>query len=123
MAVLRLSKPSKYRAKPEYVNGHRFASGAEANRYRELLLLVRAGEIQSLELQPVFPLVIDGKPVKIRSDKRPNGTKTKYSADFRYVDNRTGRTVIEDVKGFDTTASRLRRAVVECIYGIEIVLT
>ena len=119
---MRLSKPSKYRAKPEYVNGHRFASGAEANRYRELLLLVRAGEIQSLELQPVFPLVIDGKPVKIRSEKRPNGTKTKYSADFRYVDNRTGRTVIEDVKGFDTTASRLRRAVVECIYGVEIVL-
>lgn len=123
---MRLSKgrkPNKYRAKPEYVNGTRFASGREANRYRELLLLERAGEISELELQPAYPLEIDGRPVLIKSKGYPNGRRSKYTADFRYTDARTGRQVVEDVKGFDTTASRLRRAVVECIYGIEIVLT
>jgi len=120
----------KYRNQPEWVGAHKFDSGAEANRYRELLLLERAHEIANLELQPVYPLEIlrlengklQGIPVKIRSDKRPNGTRTKYTADFRYQCLRTGRQIIEDVKGVDTTASRLRRAVVECIYGIEIVL-
>ena len=34
----------------------------------------------------------------------------------------TGETYVEDVKGVDTTASRLRRAVVEAEYGIRIVI-
>ena len=110
------------------IDGVKFPSKREGNRYVELKLLQRAGEISGLELQPEYPLVItrlvDGKltnvPVKIRSAKRPNGTRTKYTADFRYQDKRTGRQIVEDVKGVDTTASRLRRAVVECIYGIEI---
>lgn len=120
----------KYKNQPEWVGDRKFDSKAEANRYRELVLLERANEIANLECQPVYPLeiprLIDGKlqsvPVKIRSDKRPNGTRTKYTADFRYQDKRTGRQIVEDVKGVDTTASRLRRAVVEAIYGIEIVL-
>ena len=120
----------KYRNIPTTVQGRTFDSKREANRYGELLLLERAGEISGIECQPVYPLeiprMIDGKlqsvPVKIRSAKRPNGTRTKYTADFRYQDKRTGQQVVEDVKGIDTTASRLRRAVVECIYGIEIVL-
>lgn len=123
-------KPHKYHAQAITIDGIKFASKAEGRRYSDLKLLERAGEISGLELQPEYPLVIprmiDGKltnvPVRIRSAKRPNGTRTKYTADFRYQDTRTGRQVVEDVKGFDTTASRLRRAVVECIYGIEIVL-
>lgn len=120
-------KPRKYRNQPEWVGERKFDSKAEANRYRELILLERANEIANIECQPVFPLQIlqtDGtyRAVKIRSDKRPNGTRTKYTADFRYQCLRTGRQIVEDVKGVDTTASRLRRAVVEAIYGIEIVL-
>lgn len=120
-------KPTKYKNKPEWVGDRKFDSKAEANRYRELLLLERAHEIENIECQPKYPLEIykpDGQyhAVKIRSDKRPNGTRTSYTADFRYQCLRTGRQIVEDVKGMDTTASRLRRAVVECIYGIEIVL-
>lgn len=123
-------RPHKYNAQATVVDGIKFASKAEARRYCDLILLQRAGEISGLELQPDYPLVIprmiDGKltnvPVRIRSAKRPNGTRSKYTADFRYQDTRTGLQVVEDVKGVDTTASRLRRAVVECIYGIEIVL-
>lgn len=88
----------------------------------------RAGEIVNIELQPAYPLeilrLVDGRlqavPVKIRSDKRPNGTRCKYTADFRYQDLRTGCQVVEDVKGIDTQVSRLRRAVVETIYEIKI---
>jgi len=117
----------KYKNQPEWVGDRKFDSKAEASRYRDLALLERAGEIANLECQPKYPLKIlraDGKyhDVKIRSDKRPNGMRCSYTADFRYQDKRTGRQVVEDVKGYDTTSSRLRRAVVECIYGIEIVL-
>jgi len=83
-------------------------------------LLERASEITKLELQPKYELVINDKPIKIRSKGYPNGRRSSYKADFRYLDTRTAKTVVEDVKGFDTGASRLRRAVVECIYDIRI---
>lgn len=116
------ARPHKYNAQSITIDGIKFASKREGARYSDLKLLQRAGEISDLELQPEFPLIINDKPVKIRSTGFPNGRRCKYSADFRYIDTRTGRSVVEDTKGMDTTASRLRRAVVECIYGIEIVL-
>ena len=113
---------SKFRNQPEYVDGHRFDSKAEANRYRELALLERAGAIRDLKLQPRFPFEVNGKPVLIKSDGYPNGRRASYRGDFRYTCNETNRDVVEDVKGHDTSESRLRRALVECIYGVEIVL-
>ena len=110
----------KYFNQPTEYNGIRFDSKKEANRYADLLPLERAGEIADLKLQPRFALIINGTPVRIRSAKRPKGTACRYTADFQYTDLRTGNTVVEDTKGRDTDASRLRRAVVECIYGIEI---
>lgn len=81
----------KYRAKPVTVDGHRFPSGAEARRYGELRLLLRAGKITALKLQPRYVLqeafVRNGR--KIRS--------ITYVADFEYYEG--GRRVVEDVKG------------------------
>jgi len=81
----------KYRAKPTIVAGHRFASKAEARRYGELRLLLAAGQITNLRLQPRFVLqkafVRDG--AKVRA--------VTYVADFEYYEN--GRRVVEDVKG------------------------
>lgn len=119
------AKRNKYRNIQTVVDGIKFASKREAARYSDLKLLERAGEISNIELQPTYQIEIykpDGKyhPVKIRSEKRPNGTRTRYTADFRYQCLRTGRQIVEDVKGIDTQVSRLRRAVVECIYSIEI---
>ena len=83
----------KYRNNPEYVDGVRFDSPKEANRYQELRLMQRAGEISDLRRQVVFTLIpaqyVDGKHAE-----RP----VKYVADFVYVDNATGKTVVEDVK-------------------------
>jgi len=120
-------KRRKYRNVKEVVDGITFDSRKEAARYRQLKLLDAAGEIANIELQPKYPLIVlqrDGTylDVKIRSAGYPNGRRATYKADFRYQDKRSGRQIVEDVKGMDTTASRLRRAVVEAIYGIEITL-
>lgn len=111
---------NKYSAQPEWVNGIRFASRREAKRYRQLLLLARAGEIINLELQPKFPLGTDEAPVLLRSARYPNGRRASYFADFAYLEK--GERVVEDTKGMDTPLSKLKRAVVEAQYGIRIVI-
>lgn len=105
---------NKYRAIKTYNDGKQFASKAESRRYSELKLLQRAGEISDLKLQPQFPFIIGDKPV-ISKNKR----QLKYIADFSYVD-RNGSVVIEDCKGFFTPESRLKIALTEAIYGIEV---
>jgi hypothetical protein len=103
---------SKYRAVPTEVDGVRFASKAEARRYGELSLLVKARKIRQLELQPEFPIVVNG--VKV----------AKYVADFRYQtipwDYEGIETVVEDVKGMKTPVYRLKKKLVEAQYGITI---
>lgn len=111
-------------------DGHKFDSLRERNRYLDLKLLQRAGEISGLELQPKYPLevmrLIDGKlqsvPIKIRSKGYPNGRRCSWRADFRYQDKRTGQQVVEDVKGHDDDRARFKRGVVEAIFGIQIKL-
>ena len=88
-----LPKKRKYRNTTTTVDGIRFDSRKEANRYGELQLMQKAGEISELRRQVVFTLIpaqyVDGKHAE-----RP----VKYVADFAYVDNATGKTVVEDVK-------------------------
>ena len=119
---MRFWRRNKYSAKPEIVDGIRFASRREAKRYRELKLLERAGEISKLELQPKYKLGTDDAPILLRSERYPNGRRAAYFADFRYYRNHAGITVIEDAKGIDTPLSRLKRAIVEAQYLVEIVL-
>lgn len=103
----RRSRRSKYGAVSTMVDGVKFASGREARRYMDLKLLQCAGEISGLELQPVFPLLVDGVQVG------------KYLADFRYY-KADGELVIEDSKGFKTSTYRLKKRIVEAIYGIQV---
>ncbi len=102
----------KYSAIATEIDGHRFPSRAEARRYSELRMLEKAGEIEGLELQPKFPLIVNGEKV---------GT---YIADFRY---RMGKSktieVIEDVKGVATPVFKLKQKMVRAQYGIEIAVT
>lgn len=82
---------------------------------------MRAGEITDLQLQPKYLLGDKHRPVLIRSKGYPNGRRAYYAADFSYL-NKRKELVIEDVKGVDTPVSRLKRAVVEAQYGVEVVL-
>ena len=97
---------SKYRAVRTTVDNITFASKAEARRYQELRMLVRAGKIEHLHLQPRYPLVVNR--VKIGA----------YVGDFLY--QRDGVEVLEDVKGCPTPVYRLKKKLMKAIYGIEI---
>lgn len=96
----------KYHAIPIEVDGIKFHSTAEANRWCELRLLEQTGSILKLERQVRFPLVVNG--VKI-------GT---YVADFTYLT--AGELVVEDIKGVITATFRMKRRLMKALYGIEI---
>src|SRR3546814_11142842 len=95
---------SKYRAQRTDVDGITFDSKAEARRYSQLKLLETAREIKDLELQPSYPIQIEG--VKVCT----------YKADFTYLDRLTGKRVVEDVKGFKTPVYRLKKTLVKAMY-------
>ena len=91
--------------------GKRFASGKEAKRYGELLGLSEAGVIARLEIQPRYPISVNGKHV------------CTYIADFAYVDA-GGKIIVEDVKSRWTAKMpmyRLKLKLMEAANGIKIV--
>lgn len=87
------------------VDGIKFRSKKEANRYQELKLMERANEITGLRLQPRYPVIIGGVKVTFAS-----GRSLEYVADFEYYDLRTHKVVIEDTKGVKTEGYRIKRA-------------
>lgn len=99
---------NKYGAIRTNVDGIFFDSKAEAKRYQQLLMLVRAGHIEGLETQPKFPLVVHGMKLG------------EYRGDFRYLDKATGEYVIEDVKGVRTPLYKFKRKLVAALYGLAI---
>ena len=88
--MMNFKKRNKYHNKPTMVDGIRFASKKEAERYLVLKLAERAGQIKNLELQPVF--------------KFPMGFS--YRADFAY--DCKEEHIIEDVKGVETDVFKLK---------------
>ena len=76
----------KYRNIKTEIDGIKFHSKKEAKRYSELKMLESASAINQLELQPQFPLYVNGEKI------------CKYIADFRYFDVATQTWVVEDVK-------------------------
>lgn len=99
---------NKYRNTKVVIDGIRFDSKAEGRRYQELKLLLRAGKIFDLKLQPRF-LLIEGF--------KKNGKtwrKTEYVADFSYIEN--GRRIVEDVKGKETDVFKIKHKLFEYKY-------
>ena len=95
------------------VDGIKFDSKLEAERYEQLKILERAGVIRDLELQPEYELI---------PSFRKNGKtwrKTVYKADFRYILCDDDKTIIEDVKGSTaviTDVFRLKQKLFEYRY-------
>ena len=92
------------------IDGIAFASKREMNRYLVLKLREKQGEISRLELQPKFPVFINGVLV------------CTYTGDFQFFEN--GEIVIEDVKSSGTAkdeAYRVRKRCAESYYGISII--
>jgi len=101
---------SKYRNIKTVVDGITFDSIKESVRYRQLMLLQRAGKIHHLELQARFDLDVNGMRICF------------YKADFVYNDE-SGRCVVEDVKGILTPVFRLKYKLMKAIHGIDIKIT
>lgn len=121
---------SKYRNIKTVVDGITFDSKKEAKRYQELKLMEKAGEIENLEYQKIYDLVI--------KDMHPEGQMRgdvmvsicKYKADFSYSipfsPGVWGKDVVEDVKSEITRklpAYRIKKKLMKAIYGIDILET
>lgn len=121
--ILAKPKKSKYRnVKVTTPDGETFDSGREADRWMQLKLLEKAGEISHLERQPKFYLYGSKSQVLIKSKGYPNGRRAKWVGDFAYHCHRRNKRICEDAKGFRTPLFILKRAVVEACYpGLEIV--
>ena len=104
---------SKYGNRKTLVDGIEFDSRKEAQRWAELKLLERAGQIFNLQRQVSFVLI----PKQTRNGKvveRP----CVYKADFVYTEN--GEEVVEDAKGMRTKEYTIKRKLMLWQYGIQI---
>ena len=103
-------KYTKYKNTKVTIDGFEFDSILEGRRYQELKLLEKTGEIKDLKLQPEYELIPSFKKNK------KTYRKTIYRADFSYFDNRLGKTIVEDTKGFKTDLYMLKKKLFEYKY-------
>mgnify|MGYP001309631473 CR=1 FL=1 len=98
----------KYKNIKTVVDEHAFDSITEANRYGELKLLLKAGEIGSLVVHPKFSLDVNGVHI------------CTYTADFQY--NKGKKTIVEDVKSPATVtySFKLKQKLMKALHGIDV---
>lgn len=108
-------KVNKYQAQKCVYDGLQFDSKREANRYAELILLSRSGQITSLKRQVKFELIPAQKDEEGKCVERV----VSYIADFVYQDE-NGQTVVEDTKGVRTKEYVIKRKLMLYKYGIKI---
>ena len=120
---------SKYGNRKTVVDGILFDSQKEAQRYRELLLLERAGKITALQRQVKYVLIPTQREFTNEIYKKgahqgnfkPGKVLEKecsYIADFAYIQD--GAYVVEDTKGVRTEAYKIKRKLMLERYGIQI---
>lgn len=120
----------KYHNKKIAVNGITFDSRKEAERWLELSILKKAGEISGLQRQVKFLLIRSQREEP--SEKYLKGRKkgqfkpgkllekeVSYYADFAYFD-KEGKLIVEDVKGVRTEVYKIKRKLMLERYGIRI---
>jgi len=100
----------KYRNRPTEIDGIRFDSQKESERYVVLRNLLRAGRIMDLEIHPSYRIEVGGVLI------------CRYVADFAYHDPETYAETVEDVKSTATKTPvyRLKRKLMRAVHGIEI---
>lgn len=95
------------------VNGITFDSKKEAERYDELMILLKGGVITDLRLQHNITIT--------EGYKKPNGETVRpqvYKADFSYI--KDGKRIYEDAKGMRTQTFINKKKTVYDLRGIEI---
>ncbi len=112
MAKYPFTARNKYHAKK--TGG--YDSLKEHDRAAQLKLMQRAGLISNLREQVPFVLI----PAQRGADGKVVERECKYIADFVYTDNETGKTVVEDTKGFRTKEYIIKRKLMLSVHGIQI---
>lgn len=106
---------SKYHSIKMSVDGVEFDSKKECERYIKLCEMMNAGLIDELECQVTFELIPKMKDA-FGKTVRP----CTYRADFVYRDNETGKTIVEDVKGYKTPDYRIKKKLMLQVHGITV---
>lgn len=120
---------SKYGNRKTVVDGIVCDSQKEAQRYRELLLLERAGKITALQRQVKYVLIPTQREwvneIYTKGPKKGHFKSGKvlekecsYIADFAYIQD--GAYIVEDTKGVRTEAYKIKRKLMLERYGIQI---
>ncbi|MBY5657159.1 DUF1064 domain-containing protein [Rhizobium leguminosarum] len=108
-AVAKRKRGNKFGAKKTMFEGILFDSKREAEVYRDLKLLERAGRISGFERQRKFELIVNDKII---------GT---YRADFAFIDHdQDGRLRVVDVKGVVTRDFRRVQKIIKAAYNIDV---
>lgn len=110
---------SKYKNQPVTVDNIRFDSLREANRYKELTLLQKAGKIENLRLQVPYEL-IPAQYAEVDGKKKCIERAVKYIADFVYYDKEAGQWVVEDSKGMKSKDYIIKRKLMLHVHGIRV---
>ena len=105
----------KYHNKKVVRDGEKYDSRKEYLRHCELKYLEKGGYISDLRRQVKYVLI---------PSQKENGKfierECSYYADFVYLDNETGETVVEDVKGMRTEVYKLKRKLMLWVHHIRI---
>jgi hypothetical protein len=120
MKLSTFSPPRKYRNQPISVNGERFDSLAEARRWAELQILLKAGEISELRRQVAFELVPSQR------DRQGKAVRpVRYVADFVYRAKLEGGgpLIVEDTKGVRTPEFAIKAKLMLWRHGITVLET
>ena len=120
MTFTALYNPKRRGSRPKYgnkkviVDGIKFDSKWESERYLYLKSLERAGTVKDLELQVRYNIAVNGEKI------------CAYVADFRYQkQNKDGNwyEVVEDAKGVETPEFKLKKKLMKACLGVEIFLS
>jgi hypothetical protein len=113
---------SKYGNRKVMVDGLTFDSVREANRWCELKLMQRAGEIKDLERQVKFVLIPAQYTPFVNKKRKLLERECVYIGDFMYweKDDNGWAKVVEDTKGFRTPEYIIKRKLMLKEYGIRI---
>lgn len=114
-----MPKP-KYNAVKVRYDGYTFDSKAECQRYCELRLLERAGEIKDLQVHKKYELIPTQREKKYNGFGAVLEKSVTYEADFVYTSVRSNKTIVEDVKGVRTRDYIIKRKLMLWVHGIKI---
>ena len=101
---------SKYKNEKVVIDGIRFDSQKESNRWQELKILQKGGAIKDLRRQIHFQL----QPGYKKNNKHIQAIY--YVADFVYYSFTEKKTIVEDTKGFRTEVYKLKKKIFEYKY-------